>query len=143
MPYRVIQWSTGNVGQYALRCIIEHPELSAADFTRTIDRLWRRTSFTSLTADPLQPAHTQEADEPGKDGDHHRQRPLVGDAPAEHEVGLDAHRLEPPRGLGTTSMDHDGDVAAGRQLRDIRETRVGSPEGTAADFDDERAAHVW
>lgn len=27
MPYRVIQWSTGNVGRYALRTIIEHPEL--------------------------------------------------------------------------------------------------------------------
>jgi len=27
MPYRVIQWSTGNVGRYALRCIIGHPEL--------------------------------------------------------------------------------------------------------------------
>ncbi|HYV57078.1 MAG TPA: hypothetical protein VE911_06020 [Candidatus Nitrosopolaris sp.] len=27
MPYRVIQWSTGNVGHFALRCIIGHPEL--------------------------------------------------------------------------------------------------------------------
>jgi hypothetical protein len=27
MPYRVIQWSTGNVGRYALRGIINHPEL--------------------------------------------------------------------------------------------------------------------
>src|SRR5881296_4025292 len=27
MPYRVIQWSTGNVGRFALRCIIGHPEL--------------------------------------------------------------------------------------------------------------------
>jgi 4-hydroxy-tetrahydrodipicolinate reductase len=27
MTYRVIQWSTGNVGQAALRCIIKHPEL--------------------------------------------------------------------------------------------------------------------
>jgi 4-hydroxy-tetrahydrodipicolinate reductase len=27
MPYRVIQWSTGNVGRFALRCIIEHPAL--------------------------------------------------------------------------------------------------------------------
>jgi 4-hydroxy-tetrahydrodipicolinate reductase len=27
MPYRVIQWSTGNVGRFALRCILEHPEL--------------------------------------------------------------------------------------------------------------------
>ncbi len=30
MAYRVIQWSTGNVGQYALRCILEHPELELA-----------------------------------------------------------------------------------------------------------------
>jgi 4-hydroxy-tetrahydrodipicolinate reductase len=27
MPYKVIQWATGNVGQLALRGIIEHPEL--------------------------------------------------------------------------------------------------------------------
>ncbi len=27
MPYRVIQWSTGNVGAFALRNIIDHPEL--------------------------------------------------------------------------------------------------------------------
>ncbi len=27
MPYRVIQWSTGNVGRFALRCVIGHPEL--------------------------------------------------------------------------------------------------------------------
>src|SRR5437588_8362878 len=27
MPYKVIQWATGNVGQLALRAIIEHPEL--------------------------------------------------------------------------------------------------------------------
>lgn len=30
MPYRVIQWSTGNVGTYALRHIIDHPELELA-----------------------------------------------------------------------------------------------------------------
>jgi 2,4-diaminopentanoate dehydrogenase len=28
MPYRVIQWSTGNVGRYALRGIINHPDLA-------------------------------------------------------------------------------------------------------------------
>jgi hypothetical protein len=27
MPYRVVQWSTGNVGTFALRCILGHPEL--------------------------------------------------------------------------------------------------------------------
>jgi len=30
MPYRVIQWSTGNVGTLALRCILSHPELQLA-----------------------------------------------------------------------------------------------------------------
>ncbi|MBM4267039.1 MAG: diacylglycerol kinase [Deltaproteobacteria bacterium] len=30
MPYRVIQWSTGNVGRYALRAILGHPELELA-----------------------------------------------------------------------------------------------------------------
>ena len=30
MPYRVIQWSTGNVGAFALRCILGHPELELA-----------------------------------------------------------------------------------------------------------------
>ena len=30
MPYRVIQWSTGNVGRFALRCIIGHPQLELA-----------------------------------------------------------------------------------------------------------------
>ncbi|MBV9412320.1 MAG: dihydrodipicolinate reductase, partial [Acidimicrobiia bacterium] len=27
MPYKVIQWATGNVGLHALRGILEHPEL--------------------------------------------------------------------------------------------------------------------
>ncbi|MBV9039441.1 MAG: dihydrodipicolinate reductase, partial [Acidimicrobiia bacterium] len=27
MPYKVIQWATGNVGLHALRGIVEHPEL--------------------------------------------------------------------------------------------------------------------
>jgi len=27
MKYRVIQWTTGNVGRRALRAIIEHPEM--------------------------------------------------------------------------------------------------------------------
>jgi len=27
MKYRVIQWSTGNVGRHALRCIDRHPDL--------------------------------------------------------------------------------------------------------------------
>jgi 4-hydroxy-tetrahydrodipicolinate reductase len=30
MAYRVIQWSTGNVGAFALRCILDHPELELA-----------------------------------------------------------------------------------------------------------------
>lgn len=30
MAYRVIQWSTGNVGRYALRSIIKHPDLELA-----------------------------------------------------------------------------------------------------------------
>jgi len=30
MPYRVIQWSTGNVGAFALRAIINHPDLELA-----------------------------------------------------------------------------------------------------------------
>lgn len=30
MAYRVIQWSTGNVGIFSLRCIIGHPELELA-----------------------------------------------------------------------------------------------------------------
>ena len=30
MPYRVIQWSTGNVGRFALRAILGHPELALA-----------------------------------------------------------------------------------------------------------------
>ena len=30
MSYRVIQWSTGNVGRYSLRAILNHPELELA-----------------------------------------------------------------------------------------------------------------
>jgi hypothetical protein len=30
MPYRVIQWSTGNVGRFALRVILGHPEIELA-----------------------------------------------------------------------------------------------------------------
>ncbi|MBI1815976.1 MAG: diacylglycerol kinase [Deltaproteobacteria bacterium] len=30
MAYRVIQWGTGNVGAFSLRCIVDHPELELA-----------------------------------------------------------------------------------------------------------------
>ena len=30
MAYRVIQWGTGNVGLFALRCLIEHPQIELA-----------------------------------------------------------------------------------------------------------------
>lgn len=30
MTYRVIQWGTGNVGAFALRAILDHPELELA-----------------------------------------------------------------------------------------------------------------
>lgn len=30
MAYRVVQWGTGNVGAFSLRCIIDHPELELA-----------------------------------------------------------------------------------------------------------------
>ena len=30
MPFRVVQWATGNVGRYALRGILQHPELELA-----------------------------------------------------------------------------------------------------------------
>jgi 4-hydroxy-tetrahydrodipicolinate reductase len=30
VTYRVVQWSTGNVGRFALRCILGHPELELA-----------------------------------------------------------------------------------------------------------------
>ena len=30
MSLRVVQWSTGNVGTFALRCILGHPELELA-----------------------------------------------------------------------------------------------------------------
>ena len=29
-PYRVVQWATGNIGTYALRSVIEHPDLTLA-----------------------------------------------------------------------------------------------------------------
>lgn len=30
MPHRVVQWATGNIGSYALRSVIEHPDMSLA-----------------------------------------------------------------------------------------------------------------
>jgi 4-hydroxy-tetrahydrodipicolinate reductase len=30
MPYRVVQWATGNIGTHALRAVIEHPDLTLA-----------------------------------------------------------------------------------------------------------------
>ena len=37
MSYRVIQWTTGNVGRYALRQILDHPELELAGVYVTSD----------------------------------------------------------------------------------------------------------
>ena len=30
MSLRVVQWATGNIGTYALRSVIEHPQLDLA-----------------------------------------------------------------------------------------------------------------
>ena len=37
MTYRVIQWTTGNVGRYSLRQILDHPELELAGVYVTSD----------------------------------------------------------------------------------------------------------
>jgi hypothetical protein len=37
VTYRVIQWTTGNVGRYALRQILDHPELELAGVYVTSD----------------------------------------------------------------------------------------------------------
>ena len=36
MSQRVIQWSTGNVGAYALRAILSHPELELAGVVEVV-----------------------------------------------------------------------------------------------------------
>ena len=45
--YRVIQWSTGNVGVAALRCIIKHPELELIMEPDLSVLLFRRAGWSS------------------------------------------------------------------------------------------------
>jgi 4-hydroxy-tetrahydrodipicolinate reductase len=42
MAYKVVQWSTGNVGRYALRAILDHPELELAGvFAHSAEKVGR------------------------------------------------------------------------------------------------------
>ncbi len=63
MPTRVIQWSTGNVGYHALRCIIRHPELELAGlWVHSPDKVGRDAGALA-GLDPIGVAATNDVDE--------------------------------------------------------------------------------
>lgn len=62
MPYRVIQWSTGNVGRYALRGIIGHPGLELAGVWVSSEAKAGRDAGELAGVDPVGVAATNDAD---------------------------------------------------------------------------------
>jgi 4-hydroxy-tetrahydrodipicolinate reductase len=62
MAYRVIQWSTGNVGGYALRAIIGHPELELAGLWVHSAAKAGRDAGELCGLDPVGVAATDDAD---------------------------------------------------------------------------------
>jgi len=62
MAYRVIQWSTGNVGRYALRVIIGHPELELAGLWVHSSEKAGRDAGELCGMDPVGVAATDDAD---------------------------------------------------------------------------------
>ena len=62
MSYRIIQWSTGNVGAYALRAIIGHPELELAGLWVHSAAKAGRDAGELCGLDPVGIAATDDAD---------------------------------------------------------------------------------
>jgi hypothetical protein len=62
MPYRVIQWSTGNVGAFALRAILHHPELELAGLWVHSEPKAGRDAGELCGLDPVGVKATRDAD---------------------------------------------------------------------------------
>ncbi|MGH9012427.1 MAG: NAD(P)H-dependent amine dehydrogenase family protein [Acidimicrobiia bacterium] len=62
MSYRVVQWSTGNVGRLALRAIIEHPELELVGLLVHSDKKAGRDAGELAGTDPVGVRATTDAD---------------------------------------------------------------------------------
>jgi 4-hydroxy-tetrahydrodipicolinate reductase len=62
MSYRVIQWSTGNVGRYSLRAILNHPELELAGVWVHSEKKAGRDAGELCGAGPVGVVATNDAD---------------------------------------------------------------------------------
>jgi len=62
MPHRVIQWSTGNVGSYALRAILHHPDLELAGLWVHSEKKSGRDAGELCGIGPVGVAATNDAD---------------------------------------------------------------------------------
>lgn len=62
MPYRVIQWSTGNVGRYALRGILNHPDMDLVGLWVSSDAKAGKDAGELAGLDPVGVAATTDAD---------------------------------------------------------------------------------
>jgi len=62
MAYRVIQWSTGNVGRYSLRAILNHPELELAGVWVHSEKKAGRDAGELCGAGPVGVVATNDAD---------------------------------------------------------------------------------
>ncbi len=62
MPLKVIQWSTGNVGRYALRAIIDHPELELVGLFVSSETKEGKDAGELCGLDPVGVAATRDMD---------------------------------------------------------------------------------
>lgn len=63
MTYRVVQWSTGNVGAFALRCIIGHPELELVGLWVHGEKKSGRDAGELIGLDPVGVVASRDPDE--------------------------------------------------------------------------------
>lgn len=62
MPWKVIQWSTGNVGRYALRAIVGHPELELVGLFVSSESKEGKDAGELCGADPVGITATRDVD---------------------------------------------------------------------------------
>jgi exodeoxyribonuclease V beta subunit len=127
-PRPPASWSGGQAGS---------PSLAAAEFDRTIDRTWRRTSYSSITAAAHDAAVTSEPDLRGRADDE-----------TEHDIGsastgLDRHERE-------ASLETDlraiplplGEMAGGTRVGSVVHSVLESTDFAATDLEAELATAI-
>src|SRR4029453_14514240 len=104
MTYRVAQWSTGNVGQLALRGIVEHPDLELVGVLVHNPDKAGRDAGELAGFEPVGVAATTDADELLSPGADCGPPPATGDLRPDDAVADMARVLEAGTNVVSTSV---------------------------------------